>query len=42
MALTPTIRPASTLTSMAMTLTELGHSPGQIDYSYFCWRAREQ
>ena len=26
----------------AMILTELGHSPGQIDYSYFCWRGREQ
>jgi uncharacterized damage-inducible protein DinB len=23
----------------AMILTELGHSPGEIDYSYFCWRS---
>jgi uncharacterized damage-inducible protein DinB len=25
----------------AMILTALGHSPGQIDYSYFCWREQE-
>ena len=23
----------------ALILTELGHSPGEIDYSYFCWRS---
>ncbi len=22
----------------AMILTELGSSPGEIDYSYYCWR----
>ncbi|MEX0800968.1 MAG: DinB family protein [Dehalococcoidia bacterium] len=25
----------------AMILTELGHSPGEIDYSYYCWRSRD-
>lgn len=25
----------------ALILTELGHSPGELDYSYFCWRIRE-